>query len=71
MLHDPGGKGLFYRRFCNNTRVIVPVSYTHLDVYKRQEAQCIDLTDENGFFRWLFNWLFGSKDKEEEPAPAY
>lgn len=35
------------------------------------EAQCIDLTDENGFLRWLFNWLFGSKDKEEEPAPAY
>lgn len=35
------------------------------------EAQCIDLTDENGFFRWLFNWLFGIKDKEEEPAPAY
>ena len=35
------------------------------------EAQCIDLTDENGFFRWLFNWLFGTKDKEEEPAPAY
>ena len=32
------------------------------------EAQCIDLTDENGFFRWLFNWLFGSKDKEEEPV---
>lgn len=32
------------------------------------EAQCIDLTDENGFFRWLFNWLFGTKDKEEEPA---
>ncbi|MCI7278264.1 MAG: glycosyl hydrolase family 25 [Faecalibacterium sp.] len=29
------------------------------------EAQCIDLTDENGFFRWLFNWLFGIK---EEPA---
>ena len=27
--------------------------------------------DENGFFRWLFNWLFGSKDKEEEPAPVY
>ena len=35
------------------------------------EAQCIDLTDENGFFRWLFNWLFGIKDKEEEPAPTY
>lgn len=35
------------------------------------EAQCIDLTDENGFFQWLFNWLFGSKDKEEEPAPVY
>ncbi len=37
------------------------------------EAQCIDLRDENGFFRWLFNWLFGSKDKEEEeePAPTY
>ena len=32
------------------------------------EAQCIDLTDENGFFRWLFNWLFGITDKEEEPA---
>ena len=32
------------------------------------EAQCIDLTDENGFFQWLFNWLFGIKDKEEEPA---
>lgn len=30
------------------------------------EAQCIDLTDENGFFRWLFNWLFGIK--EDEPA---
>ena len=37
------------------------------------EAQCIDLSDENGFFRWLFNWLFGNKDKEEEeePAPTY
>ncbi len=32
------------------------------------EAQCIDLTDENGFFKWLFNWLFGITDKEEEPA---
>lgn len=32
------------------------------------EAQCIDWTDENGFFRWLFNWLFGITDKEEEPA---
>ena len=32
------------------------------------EAQCIDLTDENSFFRWLFNWLFGITDKEEEPA---
>ncbi len=30
------------------------------------EAQCIDLTDENGFFQWLFNWLFGIK--EEEPV---
>ena len=30
------------------------------------EAQCIDLSDENGFFRWLFNWLFGIK--EEEPV---
>ena len=39
------------------------------------EAQCIDLSDENGFFRWLFNWLFGIKDKEEEkkeePVPTY
>ena len=32
------------------------------------EAQCIDLSDENGFFQWLFNWLFGIKDKEEEPV---
>ena len=32
------------------------------------EAQCIDLTDENGFLQWLFNWLFGIKDKEEEPV---
>ena len=23
MLHDPGGKGLFYRRFCNHARVII------------------------------------------------
>ena len=23
------------------------------------EAQCIDLSDENGFFSWLFNFLFG------------
>ena len=30
------------------------------------EAQCIDLSDENGFLKWLFNWLFGIK--EEEPA---
>lgn len=30
------------------------------------EAQCIDLTDENGFLQWLFNWLFGIK--EDEPA---
>ena len=30
------------------------------------EAQCIDLTDENGFFQWLFKWLFGIK--EEEPV---
>ena len=30
------------------------------------EAQCIDLTDENGFLQWLFNWLFGIK--EEEPV---
>lgn len=32
------------------------------------EAQCIDLSDENGFFKWLLNWLFGIKDKEEEPV---
>ena len=29
------------------------------------EAQCIDMSDENGFFQWLFNWLFGI---QEEPA---
>ena len=30
------------------------------------EAQCIDLSDENGFFSWLWNWLFGKKDNQEE-----
>lgn len=29
------------------------------------EAQCIDLSDENGFFSWLWNWLFGKKEEEE------
>ena len=28
------------------------------------EAQCIDWSDENGFFEWLFNWLFGIKEPE-------
>ena len=28
------------------------------------EAQCIDLGDENGFFSWLWNWLFGKKEEE-------
>ena len=31
------------------------------------EAQCIDLTDENGFLRRQFNWLYATKDKEEQP----
>ena len=35
------------------------------------EAQCIDLSDENGFLRWLFNWIFGIKDKDDTPEPAY
>ena len=30
------------------------------------EAQCIDLSDENGFLSWLWNWLFGKKDEVEE-----
>ena len=30
------------------------------------EAQCIDLSGENGFFSWLWNWLFGKKDDQEE-----
>lgn len=29
------------------------------------EAQCIDFGDENGFFQWLWNWIFGIK---EEPV---
>ena len=33
------------------------------------EAQCIDLSDENGFLRWLLNWILGIKDDEEEPEP--
>lgn len=32
------------------------------------EAQCIDLSDENGFLRWLFNWIFGIKDDTPEPV---
>ena len=37
------------------------------------EAQCIDLSDENGFFSWLFNFLFGwlGKKDESQPEPAY
>ena len=35
------------------------------------EAQCIDLSDENGFFAWLWNWLFGKKtDTTPTPTPA-
>ena len=30
-------------------RCIVPVSYTHLDVYKRQEYLCVKNGDEQGF----------------------
>ena len=36
------------------------------------EAQCIDLSDENGFFSWLFNFLFGWLGKDEsQPEPVY
>lgn len=39
------------------------------------EAQCIDLSDENGFLRWLFNWIFGIKDDDDSDstpaAPVY
>ena len=37
------------------------------------EAQCIDLSDENGFFSWLFNFLFGwlGKKDESQPEPVY
>ena len=35
------------------------------------EAQGIDLSDENGFFSWLFNFLFGWLKKKEDPAPVY
>ena len=34
------------------------------------EAQCIDLSDENGFFSWLFNFLFGWLDKSDS-EPVY
>ncbi len=32
------------------------------------EAQCIDLSDENGFFSWLFNFLFGWLGKRAIPG---
>ena len=36
------------------------------------EAQCIDLSDENGFFSWLLNFLFGWLGKDEsQPEPVY
>lgn len=34
------------------------------------EAQCIDLSDENGFFSWLFNFLFGWLCKSDT-EPVY
>lgn len=34
------------------------------------EAQCIDLSDENGFFSWLFNFLFGWLGKRDT-EPVY
>ncbi len=36
------------------------------------EVACLD--NENGFFRWLWNWFFGIKDDDSSsstPAPAY
>ena len=35
------------------------------------EAQCIDFGDENGFLRWLWNWLFGKKDDSSTTEPVY
>ena len=35
------------------------------------EAQCIDFGSENGFFSWLFNFLFGWIGKGDEPEPVY
>ncbi len=29
------------------------------------EAQCIDWGGENGFFGWLWDWLFGGRDRED------
>ena len=34
------------------------------------EAQCIDLSDENGFFSWLLNFLFGWLGKSDT-EPVY
>ena len=34
------------------------------------EAQCIDLSDENGFFSWLFNFMFGWLGKSDT-EPVY
>ena len=35
------------------------------------EAQCIDLGNENGFFSWLFDFLFGWLKKDEPVNPGW
>ncbi len=35
------------------------------------EAQCIDLSDENGFFTWLLNFLFGWLGKKRYGASLF
>ena len=34
------------------------------------EAQCIDLGDENGLLRWLWNWLFGGNSSSSSSEEA-
>ena len=43
---------------------VKPVSYTHLDVYKRQVFYCSDLSGDHRLLVWLEHSLFLSVDRD-------